>query len=238
MNHRKEMKKPCLRILAASAICLAAVGGSSCSYCWPSLHTAEAVRHCDKQVVVWIPENLDVKYRYKGEDWHPVMLAYAIDKGERIYRRGDGAGWCLKDNTNRYQIQQESVRTFMIPRDESQASPYRASCKFCFDRAIAEMDFPFDKAVRINSPKDEPLPISEKQFSFGNPCWEISTAVASMPITGPAPQPSTMQRLAAAPLEVVDTTATIAMRATELAFIIVILPPSAVWNGITKLING
>ena len=229
---------PFHKILATTALCLAAVGLSSCSYCWPSLHTAEAVRHCDKQVVVQIPENLNVKYRYKGQDWYPVKLAYAIDKGESIYRRGDGAGWCLKDNTDRYRIQQESVRTCMIPRKESRTSPYRASWTFCFDRAVAEKDFPFDKAKRIENSKAETLPVSENQIPFGIPCWEISTAVATMPITEPAHQPSTGQRLAAAPLEVVDATATIAMRATELAAIIVLLPPAAVWNGIAKLFNG
>ena len=37
------------KILFATALCLAAVGLSSCSWCWPSLHTAEAVRTGDRR---------------------------------------------------------------------------------------------------------------------------------------------------------------------------------------------
>ena len=81
---------PFHRILATTALCLAAVVLSSCSWCWPSLHTAEAVLHQDKQVVVSITSRPSVKYRYQLNDYYPITLAYAVDKGKSIYRRGDG----------------------------------------------------------------------------------------------------------------------------------------------------
>lgn len=96
-------------ILTSTALCLAALGLSACSWCWPSLHTAEAVLHCDRQVVVNILEPPSFKYRYKGLDWRPIKLAYAIDKGKNIYRRGDGVVWCIQDNSDRYQILQTKL---------------------------------------------------------------------------------------------------------------------------------
>ena len=70
------------------------------------------------------------------------------------------------------------------------------------------------------------------------PYQEVRSAVAGMPITETPARPSTEQRIAATPLQVVDFTATAAMRAAEAAAIIVLLPPAAVWNGIAKLFNG
>ena len=133
---------------------VAALGLSSCSWRWPSLHTAEAVLHCDKQVVVCIAEPGSIfKYRYKGLDWYPIKLARAIDKGKSIYRRGDGAAWCIQDPTDRYQILQESVRTCMVPRVEHCTTRVNGGMRF--DQAIMEQDFPFSKAKRriLFSPK-------------------------------------------------------------------------------------
>lgn len=63
--------------LTTIALCLAAVGLGSCSYCWPSLHTAEAVLHQDTQVVVCClsQQGSTVIYRYKGKDHYPIQLA-------------------------------------------------------------------------------------------------------------------------------------------------------------------
>ena len=129
------------KILTTTALCLAAMGVSSCSWRWPSLHTAEAVLHCDKQVVVCITEPGSIfKYRYKGLDWYPIKLARAIDKGKSIYRRGDGAAWCIQNTTDRYQILQESVRTCMVPRVEHCTTRVNGGMRF--DQAIMEQDFP------------------------------------------------------------------------------------------------
>ena len=221
------------RILATTALCLAAMGLSSCSWCWPSLHTAEAVLHQDKQVVVCIAEPGSIfKYRYKGLDWYPIKLAYAIDKGESIYRRGDGVAWCLQDNTDRYQIVQESARTFMVPC----VAPLESSS---WEQAIAEQDFPFSKATRIAMDKGENLNSAWLGPSgLCAPYLEVSSAVACMPITQQAEKPATWRRIVAVPLEAVDFTATVAMTTAEVAGIIAILPIAAVWNGVAKLFNG
>lgn len=225
------------KALATAALCLAAVGLASCSWCWPSLHTAEAVLHCDKQVVVCITEPGSVfKYRYKGLDWYPIKLARAIDKGKSIYRRGDGAAWCLQDNTDRYQIRQESVRTFMVPCVEHCTTRVNGGMRF--DQAIMEQDFPYSKAKRIEIAGDEVLLSIHGPGELCMPYQEVRSAVDGMPITETPSRPSIGQRIAATPLQVVDFTATAAMRAAEAAAIIVLLPPAAVWNGIAKLFNG
>ena len=225
------------RILATTALCLAAMGLSSCSWCWPSLHTAEAVLHCDKQVVVCITEPGSIfKYRYKGLDWYPIKLARAIDKGKSIYRRGDGAAWCMQNTTDRYQILQESVRTCMVPCVEHCTTRVNGGMRF--DQAIMEQDFPFSKAKRIEIAGDEVLLSIHGPGELCMPYQEVRSAVAGMPITETPAQASMGQHIAAAPLQVVDCAATVAMCATETAVIIVLLPPSAVWNAIGKLING
>lgn len=226
-----------LKLFVSIALCLLAVGLSSCSYCWPSLHTADAVLHCDKQVVVFLDAPSNAKYQYKGQEWYPIRLAYAIDKGKDIYRRGDGCGWCIQDNAERYLIQQGSERICMIPCEESK-SLHGSYMVFCFDRAVAEKDFPFSKAKRMEREKDEPLPVICKRVEFCSPYLEIDREIACMPITETPAQASMGQHIAAAPLQVVDCAATVAMCATETAVIIVLLPPSAVWNAIGKLING
>lgn len=225
------------KALATAALCLAAVGLASCSWCWPSLHSAEAVLHCDKQVVVCMLEHPSHKYRYKGEDWRPIKLACAIDKGKSIYRRGDGVAWCIQNTTDRYQILQESVRTFMVPCETPRYS--RVIEASSWDRAIAEQDFPFAKATRIAIDKGENLnSVWQGPSGFCAPYLEVSSAVACMPITQQAEEPATWRRIVAVPLEAVDLTATVAMTTAEVAGIIAILPISAVWNGVAKLFNG
>lgn len=225
------------KILATTALCLAAVGLASCSWCWPSLHSAEAVLHCDKQVVVCMLEHPSHKYRYKGQDWSPIKLAYAIDKGESIYRRGDGVAWCLQDNTDRYQIVQESARTFMVPCVAPRYSRVMEASSWA--QAIEEQDFPFSKATRIAMDKGENLNSAWLEPSgFCAPYLEVSSAVACMPITQQAEEPATWRRIVAVPLEAVDFTATVAMTTAEVAGIIAILPIAAVWNGVAKLFNG
>ena len=224
------------RICAITALSLAAVGLASCSWCWPSLHSAEAVLHCDKQVVVCMLEHPSHKYRYKGLDWYPIKLARAIDKGKSIYRRGDGAAWCIQNTTDRYQILQESVRTCMVPCVEHCTTRMNGGMRF--DQAIMEQDFPYSKAKRIEIAGDEVLLSIHGPGELCMPYQEVRSAVAGMPITETPVRPSIGQRIAATPLQVVDFTATAAMRAAEAAAIIVLLPPAAVWNGIAKLFNG
>ena len=233
-------KSTCRRLLAGTAACLAAVGQCSCSHCWSSLNTAEAVLHCNKRVVVLIEEASTVKYRYRGQDWHPVKLAYAVDKGKGIFRRGDGCPWCVQDTTNRFQIRQESVCTCMIPckpSRPSRAESKDAGMEFCFEQAIAEKDFPFAKAMRRERGKGERLPGIPGERALGHPYREIGVAVACMPITEASPQPTTARRIAAAPLHVVDCAATIAMDATEAAAFIVLLPPLAIRDVIRELVG-
>lgn len=228
------------RLLAGAVIGFATVVQCSCSHCWSSLNTAEAVLHCDKRAVVLIEEASTIKYRYQGQDWYPVKLAYAVDKGKSIFRRGDGCPWCKQDTTDRFQIQQESVCTCMIPCKASlptRAESMDAGMEFCFEQAIAEKDFPFAKAMRLEREKGEKLPGIPGERALSHPYREIGSAVACMPITEEPPQPTMGRRIAAAPLHVVDCAATIAMDAAEAAVFIVLLPPLAIRDGIRELIG-
>ena len=53
----------------------------SCSWCWPSLHTAETLCHQERGVVVVNTEDCDKQYVWQGKTWLQVKLACAIDKG-------------------------------------------------------------------------------------------------------------------------------------------------------------
>ena len=100
---------------------------------------------------------------------------------------------------------------------------------------MAEKDFPFRHAKRLNIAKEEKLPRDTIKVGFSIPYSEITTPVAGMPITEAAPQPTTGQHLAAVPLEVFDTTATIALCTAEQAAILAILPVAAVCNVVGKI---
>ena len=216
------------RILTTTALCLAAVGVSSCSWCWPSLHTSEAVLHQDKQVVVSINTRPSFKYRYQGNDYYPITLAYAVDKGKSIYRRGDCRIWCRQDTSARYEVKKESIRSYLYSAGSGAARGER--------RLIPEKEFNFVAAKRIPLSAKACVVIGMKHIRY-YPYAEYTDPVADMPDTTKAAPASVWQHIAAAPLELVDATANIAMPTAEATVLIAILPVAAVGSGISKLFN-
>ena len=229
------MKTSFLKTITALACLAAGAVLSPCSYCWPSLHTAEAVLHCDKQVVVvLLPQQPPtVKYRYKGKDYYPIQLAYAIDKGKDIYRRGEGSAWCWQDTSTRFDVQQQTVRNYLC-----RASEADSKVGLYAERLIPEKDFPFAHAKRVVLRGEN----NRGGAPFCRTCYpyyeEVRGEVGGMPITQQAEEPATWRHIVAVPLEAVDITATVTMRTAETAGIIALLPVSAVWNIIAKIFNG
>lgn len=207
------------KILTISALCLAAMGLSSCSWCWPSLHTAEAVLHCDKQVVVSITSRPSFKYRYQGNNYYPVTLAYAVDKGKSIYRRGDGAPWCTQDNTERFEVQMDTSRRYLYTPSDS-ASPLVL---------IPEERFNTAAATRMEVAEYEWYPPG---YCFDCPYAEVTCAVEEMPLTQDPVQPAIWKQVVAFPLGCIDLTATLTMTTAEAAGIIAILPFVAIKNAL------
>lgn len=101
------------------------------------------------------------------------------------------------------------------------------------DRLVPEKDFPFAQATRMK--RSEGVGTF---FPTGFPYEKVQGNVTGMPITQQAESPATWKRIVAVPLEAVDFTATVAMKTTEAAGIIILLPIAAEWNGIAKLFNG
>lgn len=205
------------KILATTALCLAAVGVSSCSWCWPSLHTAEAVLHQDKQVVVSINTRPSFKYRYQGNDYYPFTLAYAVDKGKSIYRRGDGTPWCAQDNTERFEVQMHTAQRYL----------YMPSASTKPHVLIPEGRFNMAAATRMETAEYEWNP---PNYCFDRPYAEVTCAVEGMPLTVATKQPALWKQVVAVPLGVIDLTASITMTAAEAVGIIVVLPFVAIKN--------
>ena len=205
------------RILATTALCLAAMGLSSCSWCWPSLHTSEAVLHQDKQVVVSITSRPSVKYRYQGNDYYPITLAYAVDKGKSIYRRGDGRPWCAQDNTERFEVQMDTAQRYLyMPSDSTKPLVL-----------IPEGRFNMAAATRMETEEYEWYPPNN---CYDRPYAEVACAVEGMPLTVTTEQPSLWKQVVVVPLGVIDLTASITMTAAEAAGIVVALPFVAIKN--------
>ena len=204
-------------ILTTTALCLAAMGMSSCSWCWPSLHTAEAVLHQDKQVVVSINTRPSFKYRYQGNDYYPITLAYAVDKGKSIYRRGDGTPWCAQDNTERFEVQMDTAQRYL----------YMPSASTKPHVLIPEGRFNMAAATRIETAEYEWHPLNS---CFDRPYAEVTCAVEGMPLTVATEQPALWKQVVAVPLGVIDLTASITMTAAEAVGVIVVLPFVAIKN--------
>ena len=205
------------RILTITALCLAAVGLSSCSWCWPSLHTAEAVLHQDKQVVVSINTRPSFKYRYQGNDYYPITLAYAVDKGKSIYRRGDGRPWCAQDNTERFEVQMDTAQRYLyMPSDSTKPLVL-----------IPEGRFNMAAATRMETEEYE---CYHPNNCYDRPYAEVACAVEGMPLTVTTEQPSLWKQVVAVPLGVIDLTTSITMTAAEAAGIVVALPFVAIKN--------
>ena len=211
---------PFHRILATTALCLAAVGLSSCSYCLPSLHTSEAVLHRDHQVVVCLVEPITVKYRYQCKDYYPIRLAYAVDKGAGIYQRGDCRNLCRMDTSERFEIQEASICTYLYEKP-SESSLIRP------ELLIPEKDFNFTEAECIKLDGDY---INRVHYVTGMPYDEIRGAVNGMPITEPAEAPAVWRYAALAPLVVVDIAGTVALFGVDVATGVLLLPVYAVKN--------
>ena len=223
--------------LITAMLCMAALCLSSCSYCWPSLNMAEAVLHCDKQVVVCILETPSFKYRYQGIDYYPVKLAYAIDKGGSIYRRGnggDGVPWCKTDAAERFLVQHESVRTYMCTPTKRDAITGVWTDGLLAEQLIPMRNFPMGKAKRIAVSETLPYePFMPSYLTYEPVCG----AVDGMPVTSLPEEPATWKHVVAFPLGIIDITTSIAMTTTEAAGIMAILPLVAVKNGIEKIFN-
>lgn len=205
------------RILITTALCLAAMGVSSCSWCWPSLHTSEAVLHQDKQVVVSINTRPSFKYRYQGNDYYPITLAYAVDKGKSIYRRGDGTPWCAQDNTERFEVQMDTAQRYL----------YMPSASTKPHVLIPERRFNMAAATRMETAEYEWHPPNN---CFDRPYAEVACAVEGMPLTVATEQPALWKQVVAVPLGVIDLTASITMTAAEAVGVIVVLPFVAIKN--------
>ena len=213
------------RIFSTTALCLAAMGVSSCSWCWPSLHTAEAVLHQDKQVVVSINTRPSFKYRYQGNDYYPITLAYAVDKGKSIYRRGDGTPWCAQDNTERFDVQMDTAQRYL----------YMPSASTKPLVLIPEGRFNMAAATRMETEEYEWRP---PNYCFDRPYAEVTCAVEGMPLTVATEQPALWKQVVAVPLGCIDLTATLTMTTAEAAGIIAILPFVAIKNAFEgKLAN-
>ena len=218
-----------LKSLALAAVALLA----SCTYRFHTLNTADVLLHRDKQVVVSVQESATVKYRYKGKDYYPIKLAYAVDKGGGVIRLACSPLACIPDTRSRYDIQQDSIRTYMY-----KAKP-RGAVGLHADNLIPEQDFPFAKAKRITLGKSaswgdhEVFRVSSMVYAYFPSCktYEpVCGELAGMPITQPEEKPAFWRRAVAVPLGVVDVAGTVVLIGADVACGLVCLPVYVVWD--------
>lgn len=202
---------------------------ASCTYKFHTLNTADVLLHRDKQVVVSVLEEATVKYRYKGINYYPIKLAYAVDKGDGIVRLACSPLTCFPDTASRYDIRQDSLSTYMCAVHNGTVGLY---AKYL----IPAQDFPFAKAEKIPLGKAEGEGDSEflQRLSVGAYLPRCKTyepvhgEVAGMPITQPEEKPAVWRRALAAPLEVVDVAGTVVLIGVDIAWGLARLPVYAV----------
>ena len=202
---------------------------ASCTYKFHTLNTADVLLHRDKQVVVSVQEEATVKYRYKGINYYPIKLAYAVDKGDGIVRLACSPLTCFPDTASRYDIRQDSIRTYLYKR-----KPGSRIYGLDAEPLIPEQDFPFAKAEKIPIGKAWGDSEWAQRFSVGAYLPRCKTyepvhgEVAGMPITQPEEKPAVWRRALAAPLEVVDVAGTVVLIGVDIAWGLARLPVYAV----------
>lgn len=200
---------------------------ASCTYKFHTLNTADVLLHRDKQVVVSVQEEATVKYRYKGINYYPIKLAYAVDKGDGIVRLACSPLTCFPDTASRYDIRQDSLSTYMCVVHNGTVGLY---AKYL----IPAQDFPFAKAEKIPIGKAWGDSEWAQRFSVGaylprGKTYEpVHGEVAGMPITQPEEKPAVWRRALAAPLEVVDVAGTVVLIGVDIAWGLARLPVYAV----------
>ena len=202
---------------------------ASCTYKFHTLNTADVLLHRDKQVVVSVQEEATVKYRYKGKNYYPIKLAYAVDKGDGVIRLACSPLACIPDTRSRYDIRQDSLSTYMCAVHNGTVGLY---AKYL----IPAQDFPFAKAKKITLGKA--VDGGDSEFSQRlnvcayiprNKTYEpVHGEVAGMPITQPEEKPAVWRRALAAPLEVVDVAGTVVLIGVDIAGGLALLPVYAV----------
>ncbi len=203
---------------------------ASCTYKFHTLNTADVLLHRDKQVVVSVQEEATVKYRYKGINYYPIKLAYAVDKGDGIVRLACSPLTCFPDTASRYDIRQDSIRTYLYKRKPE--SPIYIGLDA--EPLIPEQDFPFAQAEKIPIGKAWGDSEWAQRFSVGAYLPRCKTyepvhgEVAGMPITQPEEKPAVWRRALAAPLEVVDVAGTVVLIGVDIAWGLARLPVYAV----------
>ena len=229
-----------MKTILQSLMCAAVALLASCTYRFHTLNTAEVLLHRDKQVVVSVQESASVKYRYKGNDYYPIKLAYAVDKGGGVVRLACSPLTCIPDTRSRYDIRQDGIRTYMY-----KAKP-RGAVGLHADNLIPAQDFPFGKAKKIALGKSESWGDHEVFRVSGMVCAYLPScktyepvcgAVAGMPITQPEPSPAVWQRAVAVPLGVVDVAGTVVLIGTDVALGIACLPVYAVRDMVREMIK-
>ena len=214
--------------LALAAVALLA----SCTYRFHTLNTADVLLHRDKQVVVSVQEEASVKYRYKGKNYYPIKLAYAVDKGDGVIRLACSPLACIPDTRSRYDIRQDSLSTYMCAVHNGTVGLY---AKYL----IPAQDFPFAKAKRITLGKSaswgdhEVFRVSSMVYAYFPSCktYEpVCGELAGMPITQPEEKPAFWRRAVAVPLGVVDVAGTVVLIGADVACGLVCLPVYVVWD--------
>ena len=205
---------------------------ASCTYRFHTLNTAEVLLHRDKQVVVSVQEEATVKYRYKGKNYYPIKLAYAVDKGDGVIRLACSPLACIPDTRSRYDIRQDSLSTYMCVVHKGTVGLY---AKYL----IPAQDFPFAKAKKItlgkatNSGGNETFRVAGMVSAYFPKCktYEpVHGEVAGMPITQLDEKPAVWRRAVAVPLRAVDVAGTVVLIGVDVATGVLLLPVYAVKN--------
>ena len=203
---------------------------ASCTYCFHTLNTAEVLLHRDKQVVVSVQEEATVKYRYKGKNYYPIKLAYAVDKGDGVIRLACSPLACIPDTRSRYDIRQDSLSTYMcVVHKGTVGFPVGLYAKYL----IPAQDFPFANAKKItldkatNSGGNQAFRVAGMVSAYFPKCktYEpVHGEVAGMPITQLDEKPAVWRCAVAVPLRVVDVAGTVVLIGVDVAWGLVRLP--------------
>lgn len=215
-----------MNTMLKSLMCAVFALFASCTYRFHTLNTADVLLHRDKQVVVSVQEEASVKYRYKGKNYYPIKLAYAVDKGDGVIRLACSPLACIPDTRSRYDIRQDSLSTYMCAVHHGTVGLYA-------EYLIPAQDFPFAKAKKItldkatNSGGNEAFHVAGMVSAYFPKCktYEpVHGEVAGMPITQLDEKPAVWRRAVAVPLRVVDVAGTVVLIGVDVAWGLVRLP--------------
>ena len=233
--HRNTPSITLMSPLLKNLILTATAFLASCTYNFHTLNTADVLLHRDKQVVVSVQEEATVKYRYKGKNYYPIKLAYAVDKGDGVIRRACSPLACIPDTRSRYDIRQDSLSTYMCAvHNGTVGFPVGLYAKYL----IPAQDFPFAQAEKI--PLGKAVDGGDSEFSQRlnvyayiprNKTYEpVHGEVAGMPITQTEEKPAAWRRAVAVPLRAVDVAGTVVLIGVDVATGVLLLPVYAVKN--------